>query len=167
MASKPCQPVLGAGSESSHALGTGHRTGIPTDTFCWVSRRLRFSFEHVLLCFWMQALSPAMEQWRKRISKIAASFEGNKAEISTAEKHTKSASKSLKPEVTSPQLCVPTERILQSGPTTVHKAMHVFLESAWAARYNTWHLIKLPLKNCYLFLPFRFFSFLLFQNQHA
>jgi len=40
-----------------------------------------------------------MEQWRKRISKIAASFEANKAEISTAEKQTKSANKSLKTEV--------------------------------------------------------------------
>ncbi len=56
----------------------------------------------------MQALSPAMEQWRRRISKIAASFEANKAEISTAEKQTKSANKSLKLEVTatSPKLCV-------------------------------------------------------------
>jgi len=41
-----------------------------------------------------------MEQWRKRISKIAASFEANKAEISTAEKQAKSVKKSLKPEVT-------------------------------------------------------------------
>ncbi|DBB01480.1 TPA: hypothetical protein ACH3X1_000135 [Trebouxia sp. C0004] len=49
------------------------------------------------------ALSPAMEQWRKRISKIAASFEANKAEISTAEKQTKAAIKSLKPEETSGQ----------------------------------------------------------------
>ncbi len=80
----------------------------------------------------MQALSPAMEQWRKRISKMAASFEANKAEISTAEKQTKSANKSLKPEVTCdcpPALCL-TGRILQSGPTTVKKAIHVFLESA-------------------------------------
>ncbi|KAL0050734.1 hypothetical protein WJX82_006077 [Trebouxia sp. C0006] len=49
------------------------------------------------------ALSPAMEQWRKRISKIAASFEANKAEISTAEKQAKSAKKSLKPEEASGQ----------------------------------------------------------------
>lgn len=80
----------------------GHRSSIPTDIFFWVSCRLRFPFEQVLLCFWMQALSPAMEQWRKRISRIAASFEANKAEISTAEKQTKSAHKPLKPEVTGP-----------------------------------------------------------------
>lgn len=49
------------------------------------------------------ALSPAMEQWRKRISKIAASFEANKAEISTAEKQTKSTNKFLKPEEASGQ----------------------------------------------------------------
>ncbi|KAL0035646.1 hypothetical protein WJX79_005513 [Trebouxia sp. C0005] len=49
------------------------------------------------------ALSPAMEQWRKRISRIAASFEANKAEISTAEKQTKSAHKPLKPEEASGQ----------------------------------------------------------------
>lgn len=35
----------------------------------------------------MQALSPAMDQWRKRISKIATSFEvAHKAELKTAEK---------------------------------------------------------------------------------
>ena len=35
----------------------------------------------------VQALSPAMDQWRKRISKIATSFEvANKAELKTAEK---------------------------------------------------------------------------------
>ena len=150
--------VFVAGSGSSHALGTWHRTGIPTETFCWVSPRLRFSFDQVLLCFWMQALSPAMEQWRKRISKIAASFEANKAEVSTAEKQSKSANKSLKPEVTGPQLCVLTGRTLQSGPTTVNKAMHVFSESAWAAHYNTWHLIKLTPKN--VIFSFLFVSFL-------
>ena len=91
-----------------------------------------FIVKQVLLCCWVQALSPAMEQWRKRISKIAASFEANKAEISTAEKQTKSANKSLKPEVTCgwpPTLCL-TGRMLQSGLTTAKKAMHVFSESA-------------------------------------
>ena len=35
----------------------------------------------------MQALSPAMDQWRKRISRIATSFEvAHKAELKTAEK---------------------------------------------------------------------------------
>ena len=34
-----------------------------------------------------QALSPAMDQWRKRISRIATSFEvAHKAELKTAEK---------------------------------------------------------------------------------
>lgn len=69
-----------------------------------------FAFLHFISAF--QALSPAMEQWRKRISKIAASFEANKAEISTAEKQAKSAKKSLKPEVTAagPKLNVLQEK---------------------------------------------------------
>lgn len=35
----------------------------------------------------VQALSPAMDQWRRRISRIATSFEvAHKAELTTAEK---------------------------------------------------------------------------------
>jgi len=105
-----------AGSESSHALCTG-----------LASQQTPFVGSHAgsgsLLTKWccafeMQALSPAMEQWRKRISKIAASFEANKAEISTAEKQTKSANKSLKTEVTAtdPKLCVLQEACCSQDP---------------------------------------------------
>ena len=136
MSSLPCPPVFGAviflsiaGSESSHALCTGLAS--QQTPFVGSHADSGSLFTKCCCAFEMQALSPAMEQWRKRISKIAASFEANKAEISTAEKQTKSTNKSLKPEVTAtgPKPCV-SQGKFYSQDLQLQNKLHVFSESA-------------------------------------
>ena len=75
---------------------------------CWVNFFLTERLVHCWVNFFLvlvQALSPALEQWRKRISKIATNFEANKAATSgTAGKQLTKASQPPQAEVTSQAL---------------------------------------------------------------
>ncbi len=53
----------------------------------------------------------------------------------------------------------------QSPPGAEPHLMH--LPQTWAARHNTWLLIRLPLKGVAFFFLFLFFFFHLLQNPHA
>ena len=70
----------------SSSFTTASCSNADLDQCHWVSAVSKYDI------MMLQALSPAMDQWRKRISKIATSFElAHKAEISTAEKQLKTS----------------------------------------------------------------------------
>lgn len=75
------------------------------------------------------ALSPAMDQWRKRISKIATSFElAHKAEISTAEKQLKTSKARLSQQEEVPAQAIDSMTAKSQEPSPSSKSAAGTLE---------------------------------------